>query len=117
MSSDRFPFGPVSFRPVLKASSTLLISSSSKTSSSVLDSFNKLKFLPLRVEDRVLFPDHVLLIVSNKLHHRQDLECVYYNKNDESSSFIYNTDVRPVLSIDKYGVFRFRRGIILEWWI
>ncbi|GMY26132.1 glycosyltransferase family 92 protein RCOM_0530710 [Fagus crenata] len=106
VSSDRFPFGPESFRPVLKASSTLLISSSSKTSSSVLDSFNKLKFLPLRVEDRVLFPDHVLLIVSNKLHHSQDLECVYYNKNDESPSFINSTDVRPVLSTDKYGAFR-----------
>ena len=102
LSADRFPLGPASFHPVLKASTLL---SSSTTSSSILDSFNSNnnRFLPILVNDRVLFPDHVLLIVSNQIVQAQDLDCVYYSKFNGSDELV---KARPALSAEQYGAFR-----------
>lgn len=69
-------------------------------------------FSQLRIEDRVLFPDHVLLILSNRIQSIEGLNCVYYEKtaNDTSDEIIRlqkknNLEVvllRPVLSLDDY---------------
>ncbi|KAF5449766.1 hypothetical protein F2P56_030178 [Juglans regia] len=109
LSSDRFSIGAVSFRPVLRASSTLTLLSSSP-SSSILDSFHD-KFLPLRVEDRVLFPDHLLLLVSNKLHESEELECVYSTFLNGSGELLRDkrsqeVGIRPVLSTEPYDALR-----------
>ncbi|KZV24649.1 hypothetical protein F511_37363 [Dorcoceras hygrometricum] len=77
------PFNSSAFHPVLVVSSlSLLSSSSSRTVKSVLD-FDGFAF-PWRIEERVMFPDHVLLLVSGG---KKDglmntigvtgLECVY----------------------------------------
>ncbi|KAE8023380.1 hypothetical protein FH972_009081 [Carpinus fangiana] len=98
---ERFSIGSASFRPVLRASTTLSLLSSS-TSSSILDSLTK-KSLPLRVDDRVVFPDHVLLMVSSRITEGQDLQCVYYDFSNSSSEIL---GVQPVLSTDQYDAFR-----------
>ncbi|KAB1207941.1 hypothetical protein CJ030_MR7G026890 [Morella rubra] len=110
LSSDWFSIGTVSFRPALRASTTLSLLSSS-ASSSVLDSFDK-RFLPLRVEDRIMFPDHVLLMVSSKNSESEELECVYYKFLNGSDELLEDkrrsqeVSLRPVLSTDQYDAFR-----------
>lgn len=75
---------------------------------------------PFVVQDRVLFPDHVLLLVASdwdKLR-SEKLDCVYhkiYGDSDENGTVeVMGTDVdvdvevvfRPVLSVDEYEEFR-----------
>lgn len=56
------------------------------------------------MEDRIIFPDHVVLMVSNKvLRQSQDLECIYYKLFFNDSD---DVRVQPVLSTDKYDEFR-----------
>ncbi|XP_050236971.1 glycosyltransferase family 92 protein RCOM_0530710 [Mercurialis annua] len=93
ISSDRFSISTGSFRPVLTVPASFLPTRLGLTR----DSFDT-RSLPLVVEDRVLFPDHVLLIVSNKvLHSSQNLECVYYNLFSSEDLVL-----RPVISVDDY---------------
>ncbi|KAI4328327.1 hypothetical protein L6164_020688 [Bauhinia variegata] len=104
LSSDRFSIGASSLRPALGASNLSLLYSSA--SNSILDSFST-RLLPLRVEHRILFPDHVLLMVNGKIRRSQELECVYYklfNGSDEGKPQL--ADVQPVLSTDEYDVSR-----------
>ncbi|KAL6294623.1 hypothetical protein ACE6H2_002765 [Prunus campanulata] len=120
LSSERFR--PASFRPVLNASTTTLSLLSSTASNSILESFtnrnsnsnsNTRDSFPLRVQDRILFPDHVLLIVPNRFRQNDQLECVYHrlsNGSDELQDGEKNPHldfaIRPVLSTDVYDELR-----------
>ncbi|XVF02340.1 hypothetical protein REPUB_Repub04eG0167300 [Reevesia pubescens] len=73
LSSDRFPIRSGSFHPVLSVPSFSILSKSS-----LQDSFHGNLRLPLSIEDRVLFPDHLLLLVSSKIDQADKLDCVYY---------------------------------------
>ncbi|XP_044492206.1 glycosyltransferase family 92 protein RCOM_0530710-like [Mangifera indica] len=101
LSSDRLALRTVSFKPVLSVPSLSLLSSNS-----IQDSFNRrFKLFPLRVEERVLFPDHLFLMISKKIAPTQTLDCIYYrslNSSEESVSL----KREPVLSIDEYDEFR-----------
>ncbi|KAL2344250.1 hypothetical protein Fmac_005535 [Flemingia macrophylla] len=58
----------------------------------------------LHVQDRILFPDHVLLTLSKlQSFPSHQLRCVYYN-NASSPPTVH---LRPVLSTDRYDAFRF----------
>lgn len=109
-SSDRgLSVSAASFRPVLSASTLSLLSSSA--GNSVLDS---LKHRPLspssaqpRVEDRVLFPDHVLLLVPDgvvlgRRRREEDLECVYRAPASNGS----DRHAEAALSVDVYNEHR-----------
>lgn len=102
-SSDRLPIRTVSFKPVLGVSTLSLLSSNS-----VQDSINKRFHLwGIRVEERVLFPDHVLLMVSNRIQRTDALDCVYYKVLNASSSHeTVDVQEQPVISIDEYDEFR-----------
>ncbi|XP_073020365.1 glycosyltransferase family 92 protein RCOM_0530710-like [Primulina eburnea] len=99
------PFNSSAFRPVLVVSSlSLLSSSSSRTVKSVQD-FDSFLF-PWKIEDRVLFPDHVLLFVSGgkegglmKKIDVEGLECVY---REIGSDFV----VKRVISVDEFDELR-----------
>ncbi|KAH6756390.1 glycosyltransferase family protein [Perilla frutescens var. hirtella] len=111
------PFSSSSFRPVLVVSSLSLLSSSSTstrtaTAKSVQDFGSFLS--PLEIENRILFPDHVLLLVSggkkDGVMKNAELECVYFGKKKD---FIRhgnysggNFAVKKVLSLDEYDEFR-----------
>lgn len=105
LSSDRLPLRPVSFKPVLSVSSLSLLSSNS-----IQDSFRlTFKSFTLKIEERVLFPDHLLLMVSNKVDQTESLDCVYYKLlNDSATRIEEAADVRmqPVFSVDEYDEFR-----------
>ncbi|XWS34899.1 hypothetical protein CRYUN_Cryun21dG0076500 [Craigia yunnanensis] len=105
-SSDRFPIRNVSFHPVLSVPSFSILSKSS-----FQDSFHGKLRLPLRVEDRVLFPDHLLLLVSGKIDQADKLDCVYYKVLNDYSEIVEESkdeDIvhQGVLSIDEYDGFR-----------
>ncbi|EOY00280.1 UPF0392 protein RCOM_0530710 [Theobroma cacao] len=102
LSSDRFPIRTVSFHPVLSVPHFSILSKSS-----LQDSFHGKLRLPLRVEDRVLFPDHLLLLVSSKINQADKLDCVYYKVLNDSREMIAEETVQQgVLSIDEYDGFR-----------
>ncbi|KAK6160122.1 hypothetical protein DH2020_003503 [Rehmannia glutinosa] len=113
--SHTIPFTSSSFRPILVVSSLSLLSSSSSSSSakSVKDFGNFL--LPFKIENRVLFPDHVLLLVSGgkkdglvKNSTANELECVYFGKNvlNRHKNDSVNFSVQKVISVDEYDEFR-----------
>ncbi|KAG5091413.1 hypothetical protein JHK82_050191 [Glycine max] len=63
----------------------------------------------LYVHDRILFPDHVLLTLSNpQVFPPHKLHCLYYIliNNPALSNPVYDVLVRPVLSTDRYDEFR-----------
>lgn len=96
LSSERFPIRTVSFHPVVSVPSLSILSKNS-----LQDSFHaKLRF-PLSVEDRVLFPDHLLLLVSDKIDEAEKLDCVYHK-------VLNHKDVvrQRVLSVDEFDGFR-----------
>ncbi|XVF84858.1 hypothetical protein PTKIN_Ptkin17bG0073300 [Pterospermum kingtungense] len=108
LSSDRFPIRTPSFHPVLSVPSFSILSKSS-----IHDSFHGKLRLPLRVEDRVLFPDHLLLLVSGKIDQADKLDCLYYNvMNDNPSEIVEESKEKDdivhqgVLSVDEYDGFR-----------
>ena len=70
----------------------------------MLDSFNT-GLRPLRVQDRVIFPDLVLLMVGNEIQKTERLECVFY-KFLNNSNEVADVQVQPVLSVDAYDEFR-----------
>ncbi|CAK9165173.1 unnamed protein product [Ilex paraguariensis] len=106
-----FPINSSTFHPILVVSSLSLLSSSS--SRSVQNHFNGDDLLSsLRIEDRVLFPDHVLLLVSStkrNIKNSEGMECVYgrnlfkrYDSSDGVAAVKHS-----VLSVDEYDGFRF----------
>ncbi|CAL5398873.1 hypothetical protein CsSME_00021913 [Camellia sinensis var. sinensis] len=114
--SIRIPMTPSSFRPVLVASSFPLLSMSSSKSTrvypnSILSSSSSSSSSSLvKIVDRVLFPDHVLLMVSNSMmmmnkKNRYEFKCVYYetklNNYTQIRSFMINS-----LSVDDYSEFQ-----------
>lgn len=111
LSSDRFSFSLSSspFHPTIITSPLSLLSSSA--SRLVLDSSGS-EFLPFRVQDRIVFPDHVVLMVSSKiLLGNPDLECVYYKvlsngSSDEASDLLADVMTQQVISSDEYDEFR-----------
>lgn len=111
LSSDRFSVNPLPFQPSLTSSPTFTLFYSS-ASNSILDSFSRKRQQVSRIEDRILFPDHVLLLVAgNRISQPERLDCVYYNYslNDSGESLDDNRVgivVRPVLSTDGYDEFR-----------
>lgn len=105
LSSSRwFSIAAASFRPVLDASSTTLSRLSTSVSKSTLDNSLSSKYSPLRIESRVLFPDHLLLIVTGELRRDDKLDCSY----GKSVSRSFNQEIlkQSVLSTDRYDEFR-----------
>ncbi|XP_048136979.1 glycosyltransferase family 92 protein RCOM_0530710 [Rhodamnia argentea] len=103
LSSDRsLTVSTASFRPVLSSSTLSLLSSSA--SRSILDSLHHRRPLSSapRVEDRVLFPDHVLLLVSGGVGPSEDLECVYYALASDGSDW----HAEAAMSADVYNEHR-----------
>ncbi|EPS71059.1 hypothetical protein M569_03700, partial [Genlisea aurea] len=104
--SIKIPLTPSGFHPVLVVSTLSLLSSSSSAGKveSALD-FGGF----LVVENRVLFPDHVLLLLRSIDHGDSvvgDLECVYHHETqsiDEDDSII---SIEKPLSIDEYDELR-----------
>ncbi|KAK9277439.1 hypothetical protein L1049_006982 [Liquidambar formosana] len=103
ISSDRFTIGSAAFRPVITVSS--LSSLSSSASNSIQDYRSKIS-PALKVEDRVLFPDHLLLmVVDSRKDRNEELDCVYrelLNSTASSDEVI----TRPVLSEDEFDEHR-----------
>lgn len=97
------------FRPVLVVSSLSLLSSSSDDS---VKDFDKLLSLPFKIEDRILFPDHVLLLVKDNgfLKKNQGLECVYgksaFLVQGSSNDSVSAIAKQKALSVDEYDEFR-----------
>ncbi|KAL3501267.1 hypothetical protein ACH5RR_035716 [Cinchona calisaya] len=95
------------FRPVLVVSSLSLLSSSTDS----VQDFDKLLSVSFKIEDRILFPDHVLLLVKNDgiVKKNQELDCVYgkrivlEDRNYERESLFAEQNV---LSVDEYDEFR-----------
>ncbi|KAL0447092.1 UNVERIFIED_CONTAM: Glycosyltransferase family 92 protein RCOM [Sesamum latifolium] len=100
------PFRSSAYRPVQVVSSLSLLSSSiSRKVKSVQDFDGSL--LPLKIEGRVLFPDHVLLLVGGGKMEKsgaEELECVYYGKFDSIDKGDF--DKKNVFSVDEYDGFR-----------
>lgn len=66
-------------------------------------------FSPLRIESRVLFPDHVLVLVrdgSVKKSNLDRLECVYYKLDGFGNGSTVGFVKKNVLSVDEYDGFR-----------
>ncbi|KAJ8773786.1 hypothetical protein K2173_006436 [Erythroxylum novogranatense] len=96
VSSRRSLLQDGSFRPVLKVS-TMSLLPSRLTKRSV-----QVKSSPLIVEDRILFGDHLLLIVSSKINTSENLDCVYYRLLNASAWQLDQVVVRPAISVDEY---------------
>lgn len=99
------------FRPVLVVSSLSLSSSSSDS----VQHFDKLISLPFKIEDRVLLPDHILLLVKNNgtVKRNQELDCVYWKSIVSEGRKIDGLEARQslvtklnALSVDEYDEFR-----------
>lgn len=99
------------FRPVLVVSSLSLLSSSSDS----VQHFDKLISLPFKIEDRVLLPDHILLLVKNNgtVKRNQELDCVYWRSIVSEGRNIDGLEARQslvaklnVLSVDENDEFR-----------
>ncbi|KAA8529500.1 hypothetical protein F0562_033701 [Nyssa sinensis] len=100
--SDRIPINSSAFRPVLVVSSLSLLSLSS--SDSIQDKLSPSK---LKIEDRILFPEHILLMVLNRnlwKKKSEELECVYYSISNSSDEIVRVK--RNLLSVDEYDGFR-----------
>ncbi|CAN4116253.1 unnamed protein product [Withania somnifera] len=96
--SYHIPLSSSSFRPVLVVSSLSLLSSSS-SSHSIFQDFDT-SLLPLTIEGRALFPDHVLLLLSkNDLAVKStEFECVY-GRNVQGDVIVKE----KAYSVDVYG--------------
>ncbi|KAM7487366.1 hypothetical protein LguiB_024850 [Lonicera macranthoides] len=95
--SYRLPFTHSSFRPpplVIPSTLSLLSSSPLQPPSNF--------FSPFRIDDRVLFPDHVFLFLSTRINKILDFECVYTSNSDEIAAV-----KRDVLSVEYYNQFQF----------
>lgn len=106
---------PSAFRPVLVVSTLSLLSSSTARTAKSVPDFGTFSPIPLEIEDRVLFPDHLLLLVSGGKRDGlmrngggDELECVYFGENGMIRYRNYSGDfaVRKVVSVDEYDEFR-----------
>ncbi|KAK9119569.1 hypothetical protein Scep_017662 [Stephania cephalantha] len=109
------PHGSDLFRPVLRAFrikpllsvKTTFVPTTTTTTTKFTDSTTKLS-----VEDRVLFPDHVLLMIPNGVLSNSNLhllECVYHKEFGNGSARIWELEgliALPVISVDFYDDFR-----------
>ncbi|XP_010272137.1 PREDICTED: glycosyltransferase family 92 protein RCOM_0530710-like [Nelumbo nucifera] len=111
---DGFSLRSAAFRPILISSHISSLSFSA--SNSIQDS--TLGLPSFRIEDRVLFPDHILLFVSNsrstgsssslsyllRLHQDGELDCVYQKIRNNSDKAIQTRSQisAPALSVDQY---------------
>ncbi|XP_073145497.1 glycosyltransferase family 92 protein RCOM_0530710-like [Henckelia pumila] len=115
--SNMVPLDSSAFRPVLVVSGLSLLSSSSSTSTATSDQDFRSLLFPLEIENRVLFPDHISLLLSGgerdwlkAKNVADELECVYCRKNDvhryRKGSFGGKNKVvftkQKVLSVDVY---------------
>ncbi|KAI9111379.1 hypothetical protein K1719_017069 [Acacia pycnantha] len=109
VSSDRFSFH---FRPNLSPSSLSLHSSATY---SVLHSLNFNQTFPhllFKLQHRIHFPEHLLLIVAGgEIPQSNELECVYYRLANLSDEVYNNNPIidvlsLPVISTDRYAEFR-----------
>lgn len=112
VSSDRYLVRSVAFHPALSSSTLSRLSySTSSIAAATSSSLNhSLLTIPLRIEDRVLFPDHLLLFLGSRygIHSSEEFECLYYHQN-YSTGQIGDQDLvtaLPLLSADDYGDFR-----------
>ncbi|KAK4779671.1 hypothetical protein SAY87_015777 [Trapa incisa] len=111
ISSDRYLVSSSAFRPLLSSSTLSLLSSSAADDFATSGSQDsRLLSAPFRVEDRVHFPDHLLLLVGSphRISSTKNFECVYYLRN-HSAAEIGNqgfVTALPVLSADAYDEFR-----------
>jgi hypothetical protein len=92
ISSDQFTSTrTVSIRPVSSFSTKLHQSSSNS--------------LFIRVDDRILFPDQVILFVPiNSIHQTEKLDCVYFHSSNKTVNG--RIVIQSMLSIDEYDEFR-----------
>ncbi|CAI0379564.1 unnamed protein product [Linum tenue] len=91
--SDRSPF-----RPVLRASGFTRVLPVLLTQ----DYFGGGgKSLPLVIESRVLLPDHLLLVLSNRVRRGESLECVYYHQLGDAD-LLDEMLVKLAISADDY---------------
>ncbi|KAG6601388.1 Glycosyltransferase family 92 protein, partial [Cucurbita argyrosperma subsp. sororia] len=105
LSSSRwFSIAAASFRPVLDVSSTTLSRLSTSASKSTLDNSLSGKYSPLRIERRVLFPDHLLLMVTGEFSRDEKLDCLYHKS--VARGLKQETLKQSVLSTDRYDEFR-----------
>lgn len=109
--SYQIPFSSSVFRPVLVVSSLSLLSSSSDlsfTSQSFQDFSSSL--LHLQIEGRVLFPDHVLVLVNKNdlLGKYTYFECVYGRNTSDDVGVVKEKS----LSVDVYGESEF--GVLVR---
>ncbi|XAR64995.1 hypothetical protein NMG60_11008920 [Bertholletia excelsa] len=111
--SHRILIGPSAFRPVVVVPAFPLLSSFPSHPIRLYPR-NILSSSPLKIEDRILFPDHVLLMVSNVdawMKKGDELECVYYEtKVNNQTNFSNFEETRRLkmraLSMDKYSEFQ-----------
>ncbi|CAH9146628.1 unnamed protein product [Cuscuta epithymum] len=90
--SFKIPITPSSFRPVLVVSSFSLLSSSSTTGVEPFRGFGRVLH-PVRIEGRVLFPDHVLLLARNSgVSAEETLECAYVSGGNAVSLNVSSAD-------------------------
>lgn len=110
--SYQIPFSSSVFRPVLVVSSLSLLSSSSDLSftTKTFQDFGS-SLLHLQIEGRVLFPDHVLLLVNKNdflLGKNTDFECVYGRNTSGDVGIVKEKS----FSVDVYGESEF--GILVR---
>ncbi|XP_010552613.1 PREDICTED: glycosyltransferase family 92 protein At1g27200-like [Tarenaya hassleriana] len=110
LSSDRIPglsVRPDSLRPVLRVPALSVLSSMESIQRSLRG-----RFPALRLEDRVQFPDHLLLILSSRIGKSENLDCVYYGLSDDGGNDFRKfrgkgeTLVMPAISADDYDEIR-----------
>ncbi|KAG2257416.1 hypothetical protein Bca52824_076710 [Brassica carinata] len=95
LSSNRISVRSDSLRPSLRLPALSILSSMER-------SLHGRLFPPLRVEDRVQFPDHLLLILSTKIEKsvKKDIVCVYHRGRKEETLAL------PSISSDELDEFR-----------
>ncbi|XP_022856133.1 glycosyltransferase family 92 protein RCOM_0530710-like [Olea europaea var. sylvestris] len=114
--SYMIPLNSSAFHPVLVVSS---LASSGSNLAKRIQEFDDSFTFPWKIENRVLFPDHILLLVSSLKKDglikksAKELECFYYGKNvlesRGGSSGERDRDIlvkQNVLSVDEYDEFR-----------
>ncbi|KAK4763694.1 hypothetical protein SAY87_013132 [Trapa incisa] len=111
ISSDRYLVNSAAFRPLLSSSTLSLLSSSAAddfATNRSLDS--RLLSAALRIEDRVHFPDYLLLLLGSPhgISSTKNFECVYYLQNSSADEIGNQGSVTalPVLTAGAYDEFR-----------
>ncbi|KAL6543665.1 hypothetical protein OROGR_010162 [Orobanche gracilis] len=111
--SCRSPFTASVLRPVSVVSTLSLLSSSSSRTVKSVREFGAF-YSSLKIENRVFFPDHVLLLVScgkrcgvsERSKAAGEMECVYYGQMYNFRKYSGDFENKEVLSVDEYDGFR-----------